>query len=202
MFLRIQRHDRARDLIQTAEKLLFTVNSLTSDQNAASRHQDAGAARILNLRQRSQTVRPKTTYFPDETDAGGSSAGYTNSGDHVISYPQLVSHPTKSKTFKEKEKKKVMRSSTFRNKEKKEDKKEEKPSVGVSYQQGNHSEENSARSEQIYIRCITALKSSLEEIMVRAMCGLCWCLTAEMCRLTFQGVCIGFRHSINSLCLE
>lgn len=142
-------------MIQTAENLLFTINSMTTDHSAASRHQDAaGSSRVLNLRQRAHTVRPKTTYFSEETDAPAS-------GDHVISHPQLVPQPTKSKTVKEK--KKVARSSTFRSKEKKEDKKED---VSAMYQQGNHSEENSARSEQIYIQCICALKSSLEEIMV------------------------------------
>ena len=172
------------EVIQTAEKLLSTVNSMTADHSAASRHQDAasaGANRILLLRQRAQTVRPKTSYFPDEPDAGGTVAtlaGHTSSGDHVISFPQLVSHPTKSKTFKEKDKKKVARSSTFRNKEKKEkekekeDKKEEKQSAagstGVTFQQRNN-DENSARSEQIYIQCITALKCSLEDMMVRAL---------------------------------
>jgi hypothetical protein len=83
----------------------------------------------------------------------------------VISYPQLVSQSSKSKNSKEKDKKKVARSSTFRNKEKKEDKKEERHAPVASHP-WNHSEEGGAKSEQTYIDCITVLKCSLEEIMV------------------------------------
>lgn len=167
---RVQRHQRARERIQAAEKLLLAVSSMTTDhQSAASRCQDAGSsAKALLLRQRAHTVRPKTTYFTEETDAGVLTAvpSHATSGDHVISYPQLVSQPTKSKTVKEKEKKKIIRSSTFRNKEKKEEKEKPVVSGGVAFQQGNHSEENSARSEQMCIQCISMLKSSLEEMMV------------------------------------
>ena len=146
------------------------------DRSTATRHQDAASSagtKAINLRQRSQTVRPKTTYFSDEIDGGGSPATLTSysSGDHVISYPQLVSQPPKPKPVKEKEKKRIIRSSTFRNKDKDKDKKEEKEKLAGSMgsSQGNHSDENSARSEELYMSCITALKTSLEEIMVRSI---------------------------------
>ena len=171
---RVQRHKRAKDRIDLAEKLLSALSTITADGNAASRHQAPPASTNprggLNLRNRSQTVRPKTAYFTEETD-GASSATIPGSnlasGEHVISYPQLVSQssPSKPKPSKEKEKKKVSRSSTFRTKEKKaEEKKEEKEKLASVTSQ--RSEEDSARSEQLYISCISGLKASLKEVMV------------------------------------
>lgn len=147
------------------------MNSLTLDHSMVARHHDPAPAgpsyRGLNLRQRSHTVRPKTTYFPgvDDTDVSGSSATIGTSGDHVISHPQLVSN---SKGSKVKEKKKVNRSSTFRSKEKKEEKEKEKekPAAAASVSSTQASGEDSSHTEQLYISCITALKLSLQEIMV------------------------------------
>lgn len=160
--------------MEIAQKILSTFNSVTSDQSVVSRHPDLASgtpsSRVLNLRQRSHTVRPKTSYFEDMDGSGSPAtiAGHAStSGDHVISYPQPVSQTPKGS--KVKEKKRVNRSSTFRSKEKKEEK--EKTSAGGgggSQSQGNHLAEESSRiSEQLYISCISALKSSLEEIMVR-----------------------------------
>lgn len=164
----MHRHKRARETIELAKKLLGIGVPMPADQDPVTN------ARLLNLRQRSQTVRPKTAYyFSDETDGGGGGGGSagivsscSSSGDHVISHPQLVSQPARSKTVKEKEKKKVTRSSTFRNKEKKEEKEKLSGLVGATHPVGNQSEENHARSEQLYATCINALKSSLEEILV------------------------------------
>lgn len=171
--------------MEIARKILSTVNSVTSDTSATVRHQDHAPpsttnSKLLNARHRAHTVRPKTAYFSghDDTDNPGISATITGHavtaggavGDHVISYPVPV--PKASKPPKEK--KKVGRSSTFRSKEKKEDKKEDKDKekvsglVGVVHQQGVvMGDEKSRASEQLYIKCITSLNSSLEEIMVR-----------------------------------
>ena len=180
---RVQRHKQARENLKLAEKLLSVLHSSTSDQDLASRNQDLAssatvASKVLNLRQRSNTTRPKTAYFSEDIDIGSSSstiAGYA-SGDHVISPPQLVSQNFKG-VKPAKEKKKVNRSSTFRSKEKKEEKEKEKEKekvsslvVGVSSQQqggqGAGSEEAGRVTEQQYVSCITALKDSLQDIMV------------------------------------
>lgn len=168
---RVQRHNRARESMNIAQKLLVTVNSVTSDHTLTSRQQEQASApnsRILNLRLRANSARPKTTFFSvsDDIDVGRTSNTintYSSSGDHVISYPQLVSKSTK--TFKEK--KKVTRSATFRNKkeERKEDKEREKQ-AGAVLLEGKPTEESSKVSEQLYVSCITALKASLEEIIV------------------------------------
>ena len=165
---RVLRHKRAKETIRVVEQLLSSVDSVTTDQNIVTRNQDpATSSKYLNLRQRSHTVRPATTYFPGDDDTD-----IALSGDHVISYPQPPTQtPTRtagrSKTVKEK--KKLGRSSTFKSKEKKEEKKEEKEkekSASLSAQQGNHSAENNQRSEKLYVSCINALKVSLEEILV------------------------------------
>ena len=187
-FHRVQRHKQARENLKLAEKLLLSINSVSTDQSPGSRHQEpasrqqdmAAAAttipkKVLNLRQRSNTARPKTTYFPDDVDVGGGSAatitGYA-SGDHVISHPQLISQNFKG-VKPAKEKKKVNRSSTFRSKEKKEekekDKEKEKVSGLVLAQQGGQGadvEEGGRVPEHQYASCITALKDSLQDIMV------------------------------------
>ncbi len=183
----MQRHKQAQETLKLAEKLLSTVNSVTNEQSPASRHQEpasrlqdqAGttiASKVLNLRQRSNTTRPKTAYFSDDVDIGGSSATITGyvSGDHVISHPQLVSQNFKG-AKPAKEKKKVNRSSTFRSKEKKEEKEKEKEKVSglvVSQQggQGADGDDGGRVSEHQFVSCITALKDSLQEMVVR-MCS-------------------------------
>lgn len=153
-------------MMRIVQNLLFTVDSVTTDQNTIARHQDVPAisSKYHNLRQRSHTVRPATTYFPGDDDTD-----IALSGDHVISYPQPPTQPPTRPTGRPKtvkEKKKLGRSSTFKSKEKKEDKKEEKDKSMSVAAQGNHSAENNQRSEKLYVSCITALKSSLEEILV------------------------------------
>ena len=177
--------------------MLSTVNSLTLDQGMTSRHQDpaiSAPSKVLNLRHRSHTVRPKTTYFPGMEESNGPATipGHASaSGDHVISYPQLVSQS--SKGSKVKEKKKVSRSSTFRSKEKKEKEEKEKDKGGGGGQgsggglQGNHLEDSSRVSEQLYISCITALKASLEEMMVSGFCCMLWWVVSVM---TITNCCI------------
>ena len=80
----------------------------------------------------------------------------------------MISYPVPKGTKLIKEKKKINRSVTFRSKEKKDDKKEEKEKqfMGMVSQPGNVVEENSRIPEQPYLKCITALKSSLEEMIV------------------------------------
>lgn len=185
----MQRHKRARETIEVAQHLLSTVNSVTADSNVVTRHQDPAAAsnsRVLNLRQR-HTVRPKTTYF-DDVDVGRTTAtitghGSTSGPEHVISHPQppqLVSNTRGSKPVKEK--KKVNRSATFRSKEKKEDKKEEKEKeklLGVAPSQRSSSEDSNHVSEQLYVDCIIALKSCLEEMTVRHVM-YCLCIVFKV----------------------
>lgn len=149
----IYRMERRKRLNEVMKRVNRILNSSTLDTNAASRA-------ILN-RQRAQTIRP-TSYFPgvDSTDVGGSSATYSTARDHVISYPQ----PLQQKGTKPvKEKKKVVRSSTFKSKEKRDDKDKDRQtpeSMGILHDDG------SSISEQEYISCIKIMKSLLEEMMV------------------------------------
>ena len=161
------------------------LHSVTSEQDLSSRTQDLAtsatmSSKVLNLRQRSNTTRPKTAYFSEDVDIGGSSStisGYV-SGDHVISPPQMISQNFKG-VKQAKEKKKVNRSSTFRSKDKKEEKEKEKEKVsglvvGTSSQQqqggqGTGSEEGGRVAEQQYVSCITSLKDSLQDIMVSGL---------------------------------
>jgi len=169
----MERHTRARASIDVAKKLL---SSLSTGVEASQKKQQEPHPPVPNSKivsstrhQRSNTVRPKTAYFPgvDENDGPTSATipGHAMAGDHVISHPIPM-----SKAIKPKEKKKVNRSSTFR-KEKKEDKKEEKERLSgltnALHQPHNQPDEKLRVSEGQYANCIKALTTSLEDMMVR-----------------------------------
>ena len=179
---RLQRHKRAKESMVVAMKILSSDNSMTHNTSSSTKYQDPSISstyKSVDFHNPSNTTRPKSTYLfgHDDIDSAGISSvtvsphaisARATMGEHIISHPI----PKGSKLLKEK--KKVSRSSTFRNKEKKEDKKEEKEKekisglVGVVHQQGGMVDnEKSRASEQLYVKCITALKTSLEEIMVR-----------------------------------
>ena len=124
----------------------------------------------IKSRNRSQTThRPKTAFFnDDDLTSGGSSTTLTS--DHVISAPLPPSKALKAKG--EKKRVKLDRSSTFRAKDKEKDK------------SSSADAESSLRvPEQLYIKAITNLKDSLQEMMVCVCVCVCvcvhvWCVCA------------------------
>ena len=177
---RFQRHQRASQSIDTAIKIL---SAFDSDSTNSLKQQDQGFSSSYNSKvtvslnsRRAMSVRPKSTYVPDDDGAGVSVTfpGHVLAAGATGGEPMLPAHPqpTPKGTKQPKEKKKVNRSSTFKLKEKKEDKKEEKEKtsglVNVVHQQGNVAGDSmSIKSELAYVQCIRALKTSLEEILVR-----------------------------------
>ena len=175
---RMERRTRAMASIDIAKKILSSLATGGTDSSQKKQqepHPPIPNSKVVSAtrHQRSNTVRPKTAYFPgmDENEGptsatiSGHAMAVGMTGDHVISHPIPVSKVTKPK-----EKKKVNRSSTFR-KEKKEDKKEEKDRLSgltnVLHQPHSQPDEKFRVPEGQYVNCIKALKTSLEDMVVR-----------------------------------
>ncbi len=168
---------------------LSPSNTTTADASSAQRIHGAAVASVgisrsflrdsPKNRQRAQTghaARPKTAYYGSNT-AGedpepGSGTSATLSGEHVISYPVPPGAPfTTSKTSKpskEKKKTKLDRSATFKGKEKEKERERERLAATSSNTiSGGDGGESARVPEQQLVECITKMKESLEEMVVR-----------------------------------
>lgn len=187
----IQRAKESRDLARRLLTQLSSSNTSTADASLAQRYHGAATSSGINRpflrdspknRQRSQTIqqaRPKTAYYAGGEEAeSGSGTSATISGDHVISYPVPPGAPftgKSSKAGKEKKKVKLDRSATFKGKEKEKEKEKERErerererlAASANVSVGGDSGDSLRVQEQQIVECVTKLKESLEEMMVK-----------------------------------